>query len=228
MVEDVGRKTLREILLMGDSTFSEVKDGTPPYTKKKFLCDICGVRFTRSYNLKKHCEYKHNNQCVEYSCFFCKKSFRKRDTFLAHVDNHGDATSFLLYKDVFQGSIKIFRKNVTNVMSFPELLTIKKDILELIKSELLLYPKLKCTVLVRSEYRKHNQGVELLSSEMFNIRSHNFIVKNLTEKSILKKVNDGIHSVITNELELNLEGSGWVLVKIHFIEVTLRQMSILF
>ena len=60
-------------------------------------CQVCNRRFTRSYNLKKHIQIKHDKVSLSFSCYLCRKNFRKQDKYLRHIDNHKEGLSFVLY-----------------------------------------------------------------------------------------------------------------------------------
>ena len=57
-------------------------------SEQKYMCEICGSRFTRSYNLNNHIKVKHEYVSLKYSCYLCRKNFKKQDDYLKHIDNH--------------------------------------------------------------------------------------------------------------------------------------------
>ena len=72
---------------------------------KKFNCKICDRNFTRSGNLKLHVATKHNKVSLDFSCYLCRKNFRKQEKYLKHIDNHKEGLCFLLYKKAFDKTI---------------------------------------------------------------------------------------------------------------------------
>ena len=64
--------------------------------EQKYMCEICGRRFTRSYNLNNHIKIKHDYVSLKYSCYLCRKNFKKQDDYLKHIDNHKEVLSFVL------------------------------------------------------------------------------------------------------------------------------------
>ena len=72
---------------------------------KKFNCKICDRNFTRSGNLKLHVATKHNKVSLDFSCYLCRKNFRKQEKYLKHIDNNKEGRKVLVMLE--QISIKI-------------------------------------------------------------------------------------------------------------------------
>ena len=68
-------------------------------TNKKFNCEICSKKFTRSSNLKTHIKTKHDNVSLSFSCYICRKNFKKQEKYLDHIDKHKEGLTFVLYKN---------------------------------------------------------------------------------------------------------------------------------
>ena len=111
---------------------------------------------------------------------YLQKQFRKQARYLNHISRHKEGLSFVLYKDVYNGLVKIYRKTLENVYTFPELFEYREDVTNLIGTELLTYPKLKISISVQCEYiLEKNFDID---KELFNLRTSNFVVTNISEK----------------------------------------------
>ena len=126
-------------------------------------CQLCNRRFTRSNNLKNHIKTKHDKVSLSFSCYLCRKIFNEQDKYSRHIDNHKEGLSFVLYKQVFDKTIQIFRKHFQNYFSLNDILNETEDIQSLIHTQFLQYPKYKVNLLVQIEYilkRKNNLTLE--------------------------------------------------------------------
>ena len=68
--------------------------------EKPFVCPVCGMRFTRNFNMKEHLT-KHGSS-KPYQCRFCEENFQTRHIRRRHEqDVHRKFLSFeMAYKDV--------------------------------------------------------------------------------------------------------------------------------
>ena len=85
---------------------------------KRFSCEICSRKFTRSNNLKTHIKTKHDNVSLSFSCYICRKNFKKQDRYLEHRDKRKEGLSFVLYKKAFDGTVQIFGKKLKKLFFF--------------------------------------------------------------------------------------------------------------
>ena len=151
-------------------------------------CQVCNRRFTRSYNLKKHIQIKHDKVSLSFSCYLCRKNFLKQDEYLRHIDNHKEGLSFVLYKQAFDKTVQIFRKHFQNYFSLNDILNETEDIQSLIHTQLLQYPKYKVNILVQIEYILRGENNLTLEKEIFHIRTSNFVVSKAYSRKTLKKL----------------------------------------
>ena len=197
-------------------------------TDKRFRCEICSRKFTRSSNLKTHIKTKHDNVSLSLSCYLCRKNFIDQEKYLKHIDSHQEGLSFVLYKKAFDKTIQIFRKHFKNYFSLNDILNETNDIQHLIEAQLLQYPKYKLNFLIQMEYILKGENNVTLEREIFNIRSSNFVVSKTTSKKTLRKIiNDHLFEILTKEKDMNLPQSGWVSNKIILIDVNLHKMNLL-
>ena len=70
---------------------------------KKHICKICNRKFTRGSNLNTHINTKHNNVSLTFSCYLCRKNFRKQEKYLKHIERHKEGLNYILYKRAFDG-----------------------------------------------------------------------------------------------------------------------------
>ena len=152
-------------------------------------CQVCNRRFTRSYNLKKHIQIKHDKVSLSFSCYLCRKNFLKQDEYLRHIDNHKEGLSFVLYKQAFDKTVQIFRKHYQNYFSLNDILNETEDIQSLIHTQLLQYPKYKVNILVQIEYILKGENNLTLEKEILHIRTSNFVVPKANSRKFLKKKN---------------------------------------
>ena len=197
-------------------------------TDKRFRCEICSRKFTRSSNLKTHIKTKHDNVSLSFSCYLCRKNFIEQEKYLKHIDSHQEGLSFVLYKKAFDKTIQIFRKHFKNYFSLNDILNETNDIQHLIEAQLLQYPKYKLNFLIQMEYILKGENNVTLEREIFNIRTSNFVVSKTTSKKTLRKIiNDHLFEILTKEKDMNLPQSGWVSNKIILIDVNLHKMNLL-
>ena len=191
-------------------------------------CQVCNRRFTRSYNLKKHIQIKHDKVSLSFSCYLCRKNFWKQDKYLRHIDNHKEGLSFVLYKQAFDKTVQIFRKHYQNYFSLYDILNETEDIQSLIHTQLLQYPKYKVNILVQIEYILKGENNLTLEKEIFHIRTSNFVVSKANSRKTLKKtVNNHLFEIFSKENDMNLPQSGWVSNKIISIDVNLHKINLL-
>jgi len=191
-------------------------------------CQLCNRRFTRSNNLKNHIKTKHDKVSLSFSCYLCRKNFKEQDKYLRHIDNHKEGLSFVLYKQVFDKTIQIFRKHFQNYFSLNDILNETEDIQSLIHTQFLQYPKYKVNLLVQIEYILKGENNLLLEREIFHIRTSNFVVsKANSSKTLRKTINNHLFEIISKEKDMNLPQSGWVSNKIISIDVNLHKINLL-
>ena len=173
-------------------------------TDKRFRCEICSRKFTRSSNLKTHIKTKHDNVSLSFSCYLCRKNFIDQEKYLKHIDSHQEGLSFVLYKKAFDKTIQIFRKHFKNYFSLNDILNETNDIQHLIEAQLLQYPKYKLNFLIQMEYILKGENNVTLEREIFNIRTSNFVVSKTTSKKTLRKIiNDHLFEILTKEKDMN-------------------------
>ena len=197
-------------------------------TDKRFRCEICSRKFTRSSNLKTHIKTKHDNVSLSFSCYLCRKNFIDQEKYLKHIDSHQEGLSFVLYKKAFDKTIQIFRKHFKNYFSLNDILNETNDIQHLIETQLLQYPKYKLNFLIQLEYILKGENNVTLEREIFNIRTSNFVVSKTTSKKTLRKIiNDHLFEILSKEKDMNLPQSGWVSNKVILIDVNFHKMNLL-
>ena len=197
-------------------------------TDKRFRCEICSRKFTRSSNLKTHIKTKHDNISLSFSCYLCRKNFIQQEKYLKHIDSHKEGLSFVLYKKAFDKAIQIFRKHFKNYFSLNDIINEINDIQNLIETQLLQYPKYKLNFLIQMEYILKGENNVTLEREIFNIRTSNFVVSKTTSKKTLRKIiNDHLFEILSKEKDMNLPQSGWVSNKVILIDVNFHKMNLL-
>ena len=197
-------------------------------TDKRFRCEICSRKFTRSSNLKTHIKTKHDNVSLSFSCYLCRKNFIEQEKYLKHIDSHKEGLSFVLYKKAFDKTIQIFRKHFKNYFSLNDILNETNDIQHLIEAQLLQYPKYKLNFLIQMEYILKGENNVTLEREIFNIRTSNFVVSKTTSKKTLRKIiNDHLFEILSKEKDMNLPQSGWVSNKAILIDVNFLKINLL-
>ena len=194
----------------------------------KHICKICNRKFTRVSNLNTHINTKHNNVSLTFSCYLCRKNFRKQEKYLKHIERHKEGLNYTLYKKAFDGAVQIFRKHFRNYFSLTDILNESDDIRKLIEAQLLTYPKYKINFLTQIEYILKGEDNITLEREIFNIRTSNFIISNTSSKNKFKKtINDHLFEIIEKEKDMNLPQSGWISNKVILIDVNFHKVNLL-
>ena len=195
---------------------------------KKHICKICNRKFTRGSSLNTHIKTKHDNVSLSFSCYLCRKNFRKQEKYLRHIENHKEGLNYTLYKKAFDGAVQIFRKHFRSYFSLTDILNESDDIRKLIEAQLLTYPKYKINFLSQIEYILKGEDNITLEREIFNIRTSNFTISNTSSKTKFKKtINDHLFEIIEKEKDMNLPQSGWISNKIIFIDVNFHKVNLL-
>ena len=195
---------------------------------KKHICKICNRKFTRGSNLNTHIKTKHDNVSLSFSCYLCRKNFRKQEKYLRHIEHHKEGLNYTLYKKAFDGAVQIFRKHFRNYFSLTDILNESDDIRKLIEAQLLTYPKYKINFLTQIEYILKGEDNITLEREIFNIRTSNFIISNASSKTKFKKtINDHLFEIIEKEKDMNLPQSGWISNKVILIDVNFHKVNLL-
>lgn len=195
---------------------------------KKHICKICNRKFTRCSNLNTHIKTKHDNVSLSFSCYLCRKNFRKQEKYLRHIEHHNEGLNYTLYKKAFDGAVQIFRKHFRNYFSLTDILNESDDIRKLIEAQLLTYPKYKINFLTQIEYILKGEDNITLEREIFNIRTSNFIISNTSSKNKFKKtINDHLFEIIEKEKDMNLPQSGWISNKVILIDVNFHKVNLL-
>ena len=190
-----------------------------------FLCEVCGKNFTRKQNLTKHSVTKHGGEILDYSCTICKTRFNDRAVYNVHIGRHLKSNSFSLFRSAFDGTTKIFRKKLINTKSFLDLANTKKDITKLLCTQLLIYPKYKLNISVISDYVLKSD--ENILEEEFVLKSSNYKITHNNKKELKKNISLCFRDLIQREDDLNLQGSGWVLEEMKFLDIVLTKINIL-
>ena len=195
---------------------------------KKHICKICNRKFTRGSNFNTHIKTKHDNVSLSFSCYLCRKNFRKQEKYLRHIEHHNEGLNYTLYKKAFDGAVQIFRKHFRNYFSLTDILNESDDIRKLIEAQLLTYPKYKINFLTQIEYILKGEDNITLEREIFNIRTSNFIISNTSSKNKFRKmINDHLFEIIEKEKDMNLPQSGWISNKVILIDVNFHKVNLL-
>ena len=195
---------------------------------KTHICKICDRKFTRGSNSNTHIKTKHHKVSLSFSCYLCRKNFRKQEKYLRHIEHHNEGLNYTLYKKAFDGAVQIFRKHFRNYFSLTDILNESDDIRKLIEAQLLTYPKYKINFLTQIEYILKGEDNITLEREIFNIRTSNFIISNTSSKNKFKKtINDHLFEIIEKEKDMNLPQSGWISNKVILIDVNFHKVNLL-
>ena len=195
---------------------------------KKHICKICNRKFTRGSKLNTHIKTKHDNVTLSFSCYLCRKNFRKQEKYLRHIERHKEGLNYILYKNAFDGAVQIFRKHFRNYFSLTDILNESDDIRKLIEAQLLTYPKYKINFLTQIEYILKGEDNITLEREIFDIRTSNFIISNTSSKNKFRKmINDHLFEIIEKEKDMNLPQSGWISNKVILIDVNFHKVNLL-
>lgn len=195
---------------------------------KNHVCELCRQKFTRRYNLKNHIKIKHELVSMDYSCYLCKTNFKNQDIYLNHIAEHKEGLKFVLFKDVFDGALKVFRKYLKNYFTLTDILKEVDDLHSFFQPQLLDYPKYKVNINVQAEYIL--KGIDNIETEkeLFNLRSSNFTISRInSNKSQKQIITDHLFEIIEKEKDLNLPQSGWTSNRLIFMDVALHQVNLL-
>ena len=77
-----GNKTNIQI---AEITHQRKKMGRKNNVDSRFVCDICGLKYSRNYNLRRHKENAHGGNVIQISCPFCPSTFSRHDNLTQHI-----------------------------------------------------------------------------------------------------------------------------------------------
>ena len=97
--------------------------------------------------------------------------------------------------------------------------------MDLLLKELIKYPKFKLNISITADYAL--KKVEDTLVEEFVLQSGNHKITNNDKKGLVKIVNYCFNDLAQREDELNLQGSGWVMEEIKFLDIILNKINIL-
>ena len=78
----LGNKTNIQI---AEITHQKKKMGRKNNAESRFVCDICGLKYSRNFNLRRHKENVHVQNAVTISCPFCPSTFTRQDNLTQHI-----------------------------------------------------------------------------------------------------------------------------------------------
>lgn len=119
-----------------------------------YVCDICGVRFSRRYNRDRHVILAHNNVVPVHDCSFCGAVFDSGVKMREHRERHKPTTGFEERQSAYRKKCVILRKKynkkkVTFENAFNE---DKLDMIRLLKYEVGNRNSLKTGIIYHAEF----------------------------------------------------------------------------
>ena len=91
--------------------------------------------------------------------------------------------------------------------------------------DFLIYPKYKLNISVISDYVL--KGDENILEEEFILKSSNYKITHNNKKELTKNISFCFRDLIQREDDLNLQGSGWVLEEMKFLDIVLTKINII-
>lgn len=80
--DSLGNKTNIQI---AEITHQRKKVGRKNNVDNRFGCDICGLKYSRNFNLRRHKEIAHGGNVIQISCPFCASTFTRHDNLTQHI-----------------------------------------------------------------------------------------------------------------------------------------------
>lgn len=77
-----GNKTNIQI---AEITHQKKKMGRKNNAESRFVCDICGLKYSRTFNLRRHKESVHSSNAVSIPCPYCPSTFTRNDNLAQHI-----------------------------------------------------------------------------------------------------------------------------------------------
>ena len=80
--DSMGNKTNIQI---AEITHHKKKQGRKNLATSQFVCDICGLKYSRNFNLRRHKENVHAQNSESITCPQCSSTFTRNDNLKAHI-----------------------------------------------------------------------------------------------------------------------------------------------
>ena len=118
-------------------TMETAAEGATASAPVGFVCNICGVSFTRKGHRDRHVRSRHNNIVPVHDCVFCGAFFNSVAKLKEHRQSHRPSTGFELKSSAFRKKCSLFRKTYEEKMlTFEHAFAAdKEDMLRLIAFE---------------------------------------------------------------------------------------------
>ena len=137
-------------------TMETAAEGATASAPVGFVCNICGVSFTRKGHRDRHVRSRHNNIVPVHDCVFCGAFFNSVAKLKEHRQSHRPSTGFELKSSAFRKKCSLFRKTYAEKMPTFEhaFAADKEDMLRLIAFEVAERKSMKVGVIYHIAFAK--------------------------------------------------------------------------
>lgn len=186
-------------------------------------CGICGRKFSRKLNLKRHQSRFHNNTPT-INCSICKISFDSVEKYKEHRElNHNktDCEPFQIIQTALNRTLITYSKECKNSNSFDDLKhqEFVDDMTRVLNFETSEKSAVKFSLVVTASFTQHDYFSNVDITEEFILRSGAFEYFDLQSDTNDISVSSAITEVEKRAEELCLQGSNWVLEEILKIDI---------
>jgi len=136
------------------------EEAIPPAETVSFVCETCGVGFSRKTNRDRHVRLRHNNISLVYDCGFCGAFYNTAAKLREHRQSHKPSTGFEAKASAFRKSCVVYRKIYGEKMTSLEQAfdADKEEMLQLISFEVSERKSMKVGIIYHVEFaRLHPQ-----------------------------------------------------------------------
>jgi len=186
----------------------------------RFICETCGVSFSRYDNLKTHIAKKHQAK-ERYPCFICRRTFQSTEELQSHRDSaHPAEPNFHKYQHAHRQACEvysyIFKADPSPVFQEKVDIIMPKAI-QLLRRLLAEKKFIKAAFIVVVEFSRNDDpgGPPTIITTPLRSKTEMFLISTVLEEVVMK-----MFSFITITFEDFLEnGSGWILLRCSHFDV---------
>lgn len=204
--------------------------------KEVAKCLICGRKFSRKFDMKKHVREIHDkvaNHIGVSRCLICDQAFLTEGEMEAHIKLNHDLSEFILFHSVWERASSIYGLRVDfkgNVNALYEL--IKRKVMKFIKGILSLQQSVKISIMLLIDAKAIAQvgsgdsaGSVQEKNRLIVLRAPQFFASSGNMRAVRGSLHHSFNILDARVDDFLLEGSGWTMDNIRYVELEINELG---